>query len=499
MSPKVDFVKTDTATVFTEPSGGEERIELLWGDRVEVLEEGGERKKVRARGRDKVGWVDKDALGGKSLLELYFIDVGQGDGILIKTPNGRHLMLDGGYRRRANDTGKSAADFVDWKFFEDYGEDTVVLDAMLISHCDADHYGGLTDLLEVDKTDELDTEAVRVKAFYHAGVGRWREGKKDSIGKKVKVGGETFITGLMGDRDEVLAALEPGADPSLRGEWRDLMEAVVATEWTDGKPTAVRRLSDREVHLPGFGPGDAEEPAIKVLGPVEVEVDGKPALRNIGAESINTNGNSLLLSLKFKSCRILLTGDLNKEHQAKLLADYKGREEEFLCDVGKACHHGSGEVAFSFLKAMSPAVTVISSGDNEGHDHPRPEIVAASAIAGHVTHDEGADRLLTPLVYSTELARSVRIGHPTKLDYRRDGKPATLEGEDLESGRIHYTETTPGDLNPSSGERQMGRTSIVSGLNYGLVNVRTDGEQILCATRDEETHGWRVEKTASRF
>jgi hypothetical protein len=43
--------------------------------------------------------VNKDALGGESLLEFYFIDVGQGDGVLIKTPGFRHLMIDGGFPR----------------------------------------------------------------------------------------------------------------------------------------------------------------------------------------------------------------------------------------------------------------------------------------------------------------------------------------------------------------------------------------------------------------
>jgi len=57
---------------------------------------------------------------------------------------------------------------------------------------------------------------------------------------------------------------------------------------------------------------------------------------------------------------------------------------EFLCDVAKACHHGSDDVSYEFLSAMRPAVTVISSGDNEGHDHPRPGIVAASATTGHL-------------------------------------------------------------------------------------------------------------------
>jgi len=127
--------------------------------------------KVRARGKE--GYVAAAAVGDESLLELYFIDVGQGDGILIRTPDGRHLMIDGGYKRAAQPTGKNAADFVDWKFVKDYGTETIHLEAMIASHNDADHYGGLADLLDAGQERELDARQVHVDAFYHAGVAWW--------------------------------------------------------------------------------------------------------------------------------------------------------------------------------------------------------------------------------------------------------------------------------------------------------------------------------------
>ncbi|HSS41123.1 MAG TPA: hypothetical protein VLK37_01070 [Solirubrobacterales bacterium] len=451
----IDYVSADTTPLFQEATGRKRSISLLWGDRVEVRKQSGDRVEVRARGRETFGWVDKKALGGQPLLELYFIDVEQGDGILVKTPNGRHLMIDGGHRRTKQLTGKSAADFVDWKFFKDYAEDTIVLDAMIASHCDADHYGGLTDLLAPDPTHELDCTDVRVKALYHAGLGWWKGPKGATLGPHASHDGADFFTQLVGNRDEVAAALEPGADPALHGEWSEFLGAALGTRWTNNRPTTIKRLSSADGHLPGFESAAGGEPEIKVLAPVRFEVDGKPAVRRYSSDdSKNTNGNSLLLSLRFGACRILLTGDLNRLSQESLLADYSGSRDEFLCDVGKACHHGSQDVSFAFLQAMNPAVTVFSSGDNEGYDHPRPSIIAASAIAGFKEMD--GDELVSPLIFSTELARSVKIER-------------------------------------SNGERK------VAGLVYGLVNVRTDGRRILCATRDEETLGWRTDVTKSRF
>ena len=40
---------------------------------------------------------------------------------------------------------------------------------------------------------------------------------------------------------------------------------------------------------------------------------------------------------------------------------------------------------------------------------------------------------------------------------------------------------------------------MVAGLVYGLVNVRTDGERILCATMNEAKHKWEVKVVRSRF
>ena len=148
--------------------------ELLWGDRLEILSAPSNgRVKVRARG--SFGWIDENAIGDESLLEVYFIDVGQGDGILIVTPDRKHIMIDGGYARKYQPHGKSAADFVDWKFAKDYREDTIKLDAMICSHCDADHYGGLWDLLGTDEEEELDAETIVVDRFYHAGVSFWKD------------------------------------------------------------------------------------------------------------------------------------------------------------------------------------------------------------------------------------------------------------------------------------------------------------------------------------
>jgi len=94
-----DYVSSEKAALFRAPTKqpGREKVNghVIWGDGLRVLADaGGPRVEVRAR--NCRGWLDREHLGGRSLLEFYIIDVGQGDGLLIKTPYFRHLMIDGG-------------------------------------------------------------------------------------------------------------------------------------------------------------------------------------------------------------------------------------------------------------------------------------------------------------------------------------------------------------------------------------------------------------------
>ncbi|EMI24621.1 ComEC/Rec2 family competence protein [Rhodopirellula europaea] len=490
-----DYVSVDSTPLYKSSSGSSKFIHLLWGDGVRFV--GGSttngRRKVKTRG-GITGWATVSSLGGESLLEFYFIDVGQGDGVLIKTPDFRHIMIDGGYPRNRQDTGKNAADFVDWKFFKDYGKSKIELDTMLVSHCDADHYGGLWNLLDVSMIDELDASGVTVESFFHAGLSWWEGTSDRTLGPSKSVGGEKFWTRLLGNRtDAGRATSGASGSPQLAGWWHDFIKVAHQTKKKNGRPTEINRLSHTDEYVPGYEPDSSGAPSIKVLGPVEFDVDGGPALRKFGGgESQNTNGVSLLLRVDYGRSRVMLTGDLNKASQRKLLDDYVGERLEFRCDVAKGCHHGSDDISYEFLQAMNPAATVISSGDNEGHDHPRPSLIAASATTGHLEIRD--DELITPLVYCTELGRSVDLGFPEKLN-ERDASGAvvnTLSGVSLDRSSLEITKAKKKEV-------VFEEAMVVGGLIYGLVNVRTDGEKILCATLDESSSDWRIKTFDSRF
>ncbi|MBI3820454.1 MAG: MBL fold metallo-hydrolase [Planctomycetes bacterium] len=81
---------------------------------------------------------------GAQTLRLYAVDVGQGSATLIVGPTGTALLVDGGpagsgWNAGANAPGPVAALFAQLGITQ--------IDAMLLTHYHADHYEGLTELL----------------------------------------------------------------------------------------------------------------------------------------------------------------------------------------------------------------------------------------------------------------------------------------------------------------------------------------------------------------
>ncbi len=447
---------------------------LLWGDPLHELARDGDRVQVRARRR--IGWLPASAIGGDDdggLLELYVIDVGQGDAVLMRTPHDDawHL-IDGGIRASAQMTQKGAANFVRWKFIDDLMLDRVRLASMILSHPDADHYGGLIDVLSGALPDGR-SFAVEVDRFWHCGVGRFAGGAAL---------GET--------RPDISTTPMPnpghGVKPNARfivellngkGDFRQTARAfsgdfAVLAALVGVVPKTVRQLSQRSGWLPGYAPAQGAV-AIKVLGPIQERLAGGGyGLRELGSDSVTRNGHSVVLRADYGQARLLLTGDLNTASQRLLLSFHAA--EQFHVDVAKGCHHGSDDIDLDFVRAMAARATVISSGDNEDYAHPRPRILGASARYGRESRGVSGE-LLPPLVYSTELARSVGLEFARRV--RTAASPHGFFAPDaLQAG---FSASASGSY------RRLSWLPMATDLVYGLVNVRSDGRRVLCATMKE--------------
>jgi competence protein ComEC len=83
------------------------------------------------------------ALERDVLLSVLFFDVGQGDACLVRFPNGRTMLVDGGERRIGRDCGQDVLN----PYFRRIGQDR--LDLVVLTHADNDHVGGLPAVLEI--------------------------------------------------------------------------------------------------------------------------------------------------------------------------------------------------------------------------------------------------------------------------------------------------------------------------------------------------------------
>lgn len=157
---------------------------VLLGTWLKVLSKHGEWIEVETAGRGPGGWVHLDDVRNTPCLKVFFVDVGQGDGAIVESPNG-NLLIDGG-------PSKGFHSFLRYL----YGPTIVVgkkihFDAVVMSHPDIDHYRGLTRVLK-DSDFSFGT-------VYHNGIIRCQSskpaGKPFDLGRlKENVGGRTVLT-----------------------------------------------------------------------------------------------------------------------------------------------------------------------------------------------------------------------------------------------------------------------------------------------------------------
>jgi metallo-beta-lactamase superfamily protein len=304
VSPFETTLKTDRGRSMT----------LIWGDPCHVLGAPANGK-VRVRARGQEGLVAQDALSDTGLLEMYVIDVGQGDGILLRTPDDRWHMIDAGIANEEQMLRRGAPNFLRWKFRTDLRLERVPLENVILSHADFDHFGGFIDIL----SGRLGAESlpVDVANLYHPGIGRFADAPK--LGAAVPGRVPPFPRGDRGIRRDgrFITELLSGKT-SFRDPPRPLTESFSAFARAAANAAGrVRRLSAADEFLPGY---EAGELVIRVLGPIEERLEGGGGLRVLGGDSITVNGHSIVLRLDYHQARILLTGDLNTKSQRLLLS-----------------------------------------------------------------------------------------------------------------------------------------------------------------------------------
>lgn len=441
--------------------------ELLFGDHIKLIKKGGKiieklinsKTYVLVRARNKDGYVLQTQIQPNRILEVNFVDLGQGDGCHLVTPEDEHYIIDAG-------KGDNMFRFLSWRFNLRYGDNKPPKFTAIITHCDEDHYGGFTKLFTHQKKFK---QLLKFEEILHNGIIEESGKPYSTLGTVVTDSkGEYYVTDLSRTdascKKRITNAKKPGRYISL------LKKAT----------TSVKSLKLGDSHI-----YNKNGTKIEVLGPVTQIVKGKDALPIFDKNKGRTkNGHSVILKLSIGNLRLLLGGDLNSSSEEYLfkhftntnisaqkniisnpktsMANIKKAQleiekaiaklrKDFEVDIAKSCHHGSADFTNEFMRALNPIATVISSGDNESHCHPKPETLGAIGKYSRGNR---------PLVFSTELARSAKeFLDTTKLSsYKKKERLITV---------------------------------------YGMINVRTDGEKVIIAQKLEKPRGdknWDINK-----
>jgi competence protein ComEC len=364
----------------------------------------------------KKGWVPERETTSDRHLKVFFIDVGQGDGALMEVGD-KKFIFDGGPREDAN-----VYRFLNWLYRPEISKKKKVkIDGIFISHFDEDHYGGIINVIN-DKNFEFDT-------IYVAGIGKFKAGTRGTTLGDLD---GNLLTTYFNDLDDLKRKFKKDGQKLIN----DFISAVDNAEKQGRLKNGIKRLAvESPTEIKYVFPENHKINGlpfnIRVLGPIFRHHGGKKGFDWFKDASHTVNGHSLVLKVNYGERTMMFGGDLNTDAEEALLEFHKDSLSILDVDIAKSCHHGSSEFSVEFMAALNPYATVISSGDNESYAHPRAD---ALGCAGKYTKSK------RPLVFSTELARSVSM--PTKAV------------------------PTPK-------------------IQYGMINLRCDGKQIFLAQKKE--------------
>lgn len=265
-------------------------------------------RRRRWRAQALVAWALVFLIGGmgwlawshgrtqRAPLRVTMLDVGQGESIVIRAPSGRTTLIDGGgvSRFEREDVGRT----VIVPYLQAMGVRR--LDALVITHADADHCNGLI-----------------------------------SVVREVPIG--IVIDGAQqGDisATEYLQLRRVLAQRKIR---------VVATH------------NGQRLNL-GMGA------QLQVLAPFE------PLFRGEHAD----NNNAATLRLDYGKTSVLLTGDIERPAEERLVR----RGADVHCTILKVAHHGSKTSSCELLlRAAAPQAALISCGRYNPFGHPNAEVL----------------------------------------------------------------------------------------------------------------------------
>lgn len=293
-----------------------------------------------------------------------FLDVGQGDGIVVETGQGAYLFDCGSTSR------KNIGEYVLKPYLKSRG--TRSLRGVFVSHPDEDHINGVIELLENGADWGIVVEQLFLPAI--------AEGKRT----------ESFAT--------LLAAAEVAEVPvsyiKCGDEIRDSQLRLLCLHPEENTTLADANAYSECFYVEVFAKKMKQE---AIDDRKANDASGGSAIEGSGENgSFAGNGERKDFRMNDGKINILLTGDVEGEGERQLMQELQEQrgQREFRVDILKVAHHGSGySTGTEFLAAASPATAIISCGRNNSYGHPHAETLQRledARVPWYGTMDYGA-------------------------------------------------------------------------------------------------------------
>lgn len=266
-------------------------------------------------------------------LQVRYLDVGQGDSILVQLPDGKNMLIDGGKNNRETED----------KIIQSLKDaDATTIHYGILTHTDSDHSGGMD---KVIASDEITFEKVYMPLA-----------KSKLADDRVQEWYDEAKTTYLQD----LGIQEPDGFEIQKietGVYADFMQAVLDEEGCE----TVFSFAGMKISGEGY--------AIDFYNPTYNEYKKLSTAKQ-------KNNVSPVMILSFNGKKIMFTGDCDDAENNFIDTALKGNVDDFDIDILKVAHHGGREsTSKNFLDIVKPEYSVISVGENN-YGHPTDEVVS---------------------------------------------------------------------------------------------------------------------------
>ncbi|GEM_PF-1683324 len=315
--------------------------------------------------------VGADLARNYSTMNISYVDVMQGDCILINLPDGKNMIIDAGssfsyYNKYGSEIKQRIFDYIDNNLFTGAG-DSGVIDYMIMTHPDYDHLSYMKDILA--RYEVVNMYRPNTYYGYNASEsGNSNVAEKQAFAEaeqtRAAENGAKYITEEMykntktSDNKKVYSGYNVKCNSALYTVYK----AMYDEQYTSGGV-----LKNSTIKFSKAGE--------KITNSAEASDTTKQYTFTFYAPTDMTklyadwNNYSCMLILEYNGLKYCFTGDTEKEGEADILAKYGDTLPKV--DIMDAGHHGSKTSSTqAFIEKLKPSVVICSCDDGSKYGHP---------------------------------------------------------------------------------------------------------------------------------